>query len=280
MVQFVFADEMKRACRYCATIARASPKTFIERGGVPEPSDGTATVTFIRFEARTYAVTAKHVITTFSDQAAKNGNPIEVYCLPAAKGAVIQPPFVAAPENWPTPAPDIVLRPIDHTLLARIDKEAFELRQQVAPTFPIPYAAAVGFPTIAKSLRKEPLGDRLAMQCVHAIAEGIPSPEHADQIQFFSEIEVLPEIGSLSGISGGPVFWSDENRFGLLGFVKEALDVTPREGEETIHAGPRVHFLAQHASYETFGRWAEHTDREWPKLREKLNRTVAGKSGA
>ena len=274
MVQFSFADEMQRACRHCATIGRAKLGTFFERGFIPEATDDTATVTFINFEGRTYAVTAKHVMTAFANQAAKDGVGPESYFLPAGKGVAIHPPFVAPPGKWPEPAPDIALHKIDDDLPLRIGKEVFVLRPEVVPSFPVPYAAAVGFPTIVKATREEPGGTRLALPCVHAVAAGIPAPEYADQLQFFSEIETNAEIGSLSGMSGGPVFWSDGNRLGLLGFVKEALDVEPCAGEETIHSGPRVNFICQRASYETFGRWAEYADNEWPKQREALNRLV------
>ncbi len=144
----------------------------------------------------------------------------------------------------------------------------------VRPAYPVPYAAAVGFPTAAKQDRTEQLGNRLAMQCAWAVAEGIGAPESADQIQFFSEIDAKPMSGSLSGLSGGPVFWSDGNQLGLLGFVKEALDVEPRPGEESIYSGPRVNFIIQHATYEIFSAWAEHALREWPKERGKLNDLV------
>jgi hypothetical protein len=85
----------------------------------------------------------------------------------------------------------------------------------------------------------------------------------------FSEIKESSEIGSLSGSSGGPVFWSDGERLGLLGFVKEALDVEPRPGEDTIDAGPRVKTLSSMRGYETFELCAEHALREWPKRREE-----------
>jgi hypothetical protein len=114
------------------------------------------------------------------------------------------------------------------------------------------------------------------MPCFHAIAEGLPAPESADQLQFHSEIESKPEIGSLSGLSGGPVFWSDGEQLGLLGFVKQALDLEPTDNEN-IYTEPRVHFLVEHATYETFGLWAEHVLREGPKRREELNAWAARK---
>jgi hypothetical protein len=277
MTVLAFADEMQKACRHCATFARANSKLIYERRLIPRPEDETATVTFVRFEGRTFAATDLHVIEAFRRQAENDDQPFESYFLPAGKGVVIQPPFIAAPQDWRGRAPDIALREIDPALPAYMGKEAFELRPDVRPAYPIPYAGAVGFPTAAKGNKTELLGDRLAMPCVHAVAEGVGAPpESADQVQFFSEIEARPDIASLSGMSGGPVFWSDGQNLGLLGFVKEALDVVPRPGEEALYAGPRVNFIVSHVTYDTFREWAEHALREFPKQRDELNRIAAG----
>jgi hypothetical protein len=277
MTRLAFADELEKACRHCATFARANSRLIYERGLIPRRTDETATVTFVKFEDRTYASTALHVIGGFNKQAEREGLAPESYFLPAGKGVLISPPFIPAPEDWRGRQPDIALREIDPALPAYIGKEAFELRPDVRPTYPVPYAAAVGFPTAAKTDRPEPLGNRLAMPCVHAVAEGLGAPETADQVQFFSEITTSPETGSLSGMSGGPVFWSEGQRLGLLGFVKEALDVAPPPGEEAIYVGPRVNFIVEHATYETFGAWAEHARREYPKRREQLRQMVAAR---
>ena len=72
-------------------------------------------------------------------------------------------------------------------------------------------------------------------------------------------------------MSGGPVFWSNGTAFGLLGFVKEALDVTPDEGAETLYSDPKVNFICQRASYEMFAAWAAYADREFPLQRVAIN---------
>jgi hypothetical protein len=274
MAELAFADELELACRYCATFARANSQLIYERNLAPRPEDETGTVTFVRFAGRTYAVTALHVIQAFRSQSEREGRAPESYFLPAGKGVSISPPFVAAPENFPLPAPDAALREIDAGLPAYIGKKAIELRPEARPVYPVAYGAAVGFPTAAKSNRADPLGNRLAMACVHAVAKGVGAPESADQVQFYSEIASRRDVGSLSGMSGGPAFWSDGKKFGLLGFVKEALDIEPCPGEETIYAGPRVNFIVQHATYETFAAWAEHAQREGPRLREELNQAA------
>jgi hypothetical protein len=271
---FAFADELQSSGQHCATIARAKAQDLFLRGFVPEVDDPTATVTFIFFEGKTYAVTAGHVIDVFKAAAIEDGCDPEGYFVPVAPGVPIGPPFVRPPGNWPTPDPDIALRPIDPDLPARIGKKAFGLVTGVNPEFPVPYALAVGFPTAAKEKRKDPQGERLALIGVQAAAEGVGSPD-SDQVQFWSEIPDRPLISQLSGMSGGPVFWSDGTAFGLLGFVKEALDVEPAPGVETLHAGPKVNFICQRASYETFAVWAEFADREFLRQRALLNERIA-----
>jgi len=271
---FAFADELQSSGQHCATIARAKAQGFFRRGFVPEVDDPTATVTFILFEDKTYAVTAGHVIDIFKAAAIEDGCDPEGYFVPVAPGVAIGPSFVRPPGNWPTPDPDIALRPIDSDLPARIGKKAFALVKGADPEFPVPYALAAGFPTAAKEKRKDPQGERLALIGVHAAAEGVGSPD-SDQVQFWSEIPDRPLISHLSGMSGGPVFWSDGTAFGLLGFVKEALDVRPAPGVETLHAGPKVNFICQRSSYETFAVWAEFADREFLRQRALLNERIA-----
>ncbi len=269
MVECAFADEVLHAGKFCATIARARVAHFHRRRFIPTPRDDTATVSFVKFEGKTYAVTARHVIEAFAAQAAAEGIVNESYFLPAAPGVELHPTFISPPAQWPDKDPDIALRQIDDDLSAYIGKEAFPLMREPKPEFPIRYAAAIGFPTLEKSENKS---GGVSMRGVHAIAEGVGSREDADQLQFFSELFERVPVSSLSGVSGGPVFWSDGEHFGLIGFVKQALDVNPVEGEQTIYAGPRVSFVCQRTSFDLFARWAEYANTEMPKRREVLNR--------
>src|ERR1700737_2910611 len=94
---FAFADELERSGQHCATIARAKTQDFFRRGFVPEIDDPTATVTFILFEGKTYAVTAGHVIDIFKAAAVDDGCDPEGYFVPVAPGVSIGPPFVRPP---------------------------------------------------------------------------------------------------------------------------------------------------------------------------------------
>jgi hypothetical protein len=271
---FEAADALQNACRHCATIGSARLSEIFTKGLVPQATDDTATVTFVKINGRTYAVTAQHVIDHLQSQSADTAAP-NPFFIPSGKGAIIQPPFIRAPESVPLPKPDIALRMVDDALPAHIGKEPFVFDADVTPPSAAPYAVAVGFPTLAKFNVERPQGTHLALPCVQAVAEGRTTAQGADQLQFFSEITVSAPVASLSGMSGGPVFWSDHTRYGLLGFVKEALDVIPKPGEPSLYAGPRVHFLCQRTDYAMFALWAAHTDAEFPKEREKLNRRVS-----
>jgi hypothetical protein len=74
--------------------------------------------------------------------------------------------------------------------------------------------------------------------------------------------------------SGGPVFWSDDPAYGLLGFVKEAADADPEEGV-SLTTGPKVNFISQRAADETFGAWAEYADREFVRQRAEINAALS-----
>jgi len=264
--QFLFSDDLRRPLQFCATIARGRVDRFLTRGWIPLATDPTATVTFVRFADRTYAVTANHVICAFHAEASKAGNAFEPYVLPASTGTIIQPPFLQPPGTLEHGPPDVALCPIADDLPGRIGKKAFKLENRSA-AFPIPYALAAGFPTSGKFTVAEPQGEKLGLQGVVAVAEGVGSGSSGDQVQFYSEVSANLVRYDVSGISGGPVFWSDGDQHGLLGFVKEALPA------QTASGSPReshVHFVCQRADGETFKKWAEFIDGAWDEARRKL----------
>ena len=112
------------------------------------------------------------------------------------------------------------------------------------------------------------------MPCVEAVAEGVGSDGSSDQVQFFSEIEDRPETGSLSGMSGGPVFWSTDAKYGLLGFVKEALEIMPDARLQTIGTNPRVNFVCQRVDYNILQMWTSYIDENWQAERDKVNAAI------
>ena len=271
--QHPIADDVMKACRHCATIGRFKFRTEMLRGVLPTADEPTATVTFVSFEGRTYAVTANHVIETFENLSKRDGVSFEGYFCPAKPGIAILGPFVRPPEDFQGRRPDVAISIIDPRLPPHIGKEAFVIDPQGDAIFPVSHAMATGFPTTSKLDHDDGMGARLRMQCVQALAEGVGSTG-GDQVQFFSELEKEPTTGSLSGMSGGPVMWSSEEKFGLLGFVKEAMDTKPKEGEDTLYDGPRVHFLCQRVDYALLTEWLGFIDVNWQEERDKINKAI------
>ena len=242
---------------------------------LPPPSSKTATVTFIEVNNSCYAVTARHVIEAFDCLATADGNECEGYICLQSAAAGIGRPFITPPSTLVEPKPDIAIYPIDNQFCSRLEKDTFRVLPEFDAIFPVPYAVAVGFPTEQKYDQEDELGQtKMAMACVHAIAESVDSDGSGDQIQFFSEVEKQLEIECLSGMSGGPVFWSDGERYGLLGFVKEALSRSTNCNAGVSGDRPRVHFLCQRVDFSILERWTNYVDEHWQTERDKISASI------
>lgn len=284
MVDYEVADEMKEIGKHCATISRGMFRVgdsgfknvdgFIRgnsRGVVPYSHEDTATLTFISFHDRCYAVTAAHVIAAFAAMAERDGNPYEGYYLPAAPGVLFTGPFVRVPERCSGHTVDVAIRPFPLDKVRLIGKSPYVIKGDNDPSELPPVALAAGFPTAEKCDAHEL--QRMQMRGVTAVAEGIGGRLEADQLQFYSELLEGPSVKSLSGMSGGPVFWSIENRHGLLGFVKEATSSTAGNPEGLI-PHPNSHFIVERATHDMLEKWFDFVDANWQQERNKLNQAI------
>lgn len=274
MAQYPIADELQHAGRHCATIARLKFSDDSGRRFLPAPDEPTATVTFIDFGEKTYAVTAKHVIDIFTGLSETAGCWHEGYFVPAKPGSAILGPFITPPSPSLVGLHvkvDVAICPVDPRLPGHVGKTAFKVEPSGDAQWPLTHALAVGFPTDAKADVHGPGGYRLGMRCVHALAESVGGSPESDQVQFYSDLPERIDHSSLSGMSGGPVFWSTEASYGLLGFIKEALDVVSVPGEETIYNGPRVNFICSRVDYRVLTDWFHHVDVHWQAARDQLN---------
>jgi hypothetical protein len=69
-------------------------------------------------------------------------------------------------------------------------------------------------------------------------------------------LEERPTISSLSGLSGGPVYWSNEDRYGLVGIVYEANDVSGNVSEDAAFGDiPRIQVYCELVTQERFQGW-------------------------
>lgn len=274
-------NEVLDACKYAATISRFKFHGM-DRRFVPCPAVKTATVTFIEINYKTYAVTARHVIKYFQERARAERREHEgfywehegFYCL-QSPGVVIEGPFLTPPANYPEDPPDIAICPIDRRLPGYVGKEAFVVRPEGDPKWPVSHAVVFGFPTEEKHNIKDEHGNtRLAMPCIHVLAEGVGSDGQGDQVHFYSSLQEPPVVQNLSGISGGPAFWTDESSYGLVGFVKEGRVVVPDEGEGTPNGDSRLHYILQRVDYSILKRWTEYISENWESKCDEINATI------
>lgn len=269
--QFPSHADLVHAGKHAATLAlhRYRP----DRGFVPTEDEPTGTVTFLEIEGKTYALTAAHVIDILNKAASEYGMPHGSFIAPKAPGASIMGPFLVPPKDLAARrAPDVALRPIAAELPGHIGKAAFVVHEDNCAPGEITHGQAVGFPSLRKTDVSDNRGVYSSMQCVHAVAEFVH--QSADQLIFRSHIADFPESGSLSGMSGGPVFWSDEGNYGLAGIVIEAADPAPGE---SLFNTPMVQFIAQRVDYQTLVDWAAYADRNWQTERDKLNAQLRAK---
>jgi hypothetical protein len=186
--------------------------------------------------------------------------------------------FKQPSNTWEGRRPDIALQLIHPDFPSQIGKSFFELlsNSPSPPTSP-KFAIAVGFPVGDKRISNDERGDRLLMPCVYAIAD---EPSVAG-CQFYADLNTQPATEHLSGLSGGPVFWSTKDTHGLLGFVYEGSRTTPTD--DGIGTSPRVHFLVVPITYRIFSGWIDECrlrDAPLPTIPWAPPRNVLGIGGA
>lgn len=236
------------ACKHCAPL-------FIVRHHIeiaPTADDPSATLTFVRFQGRTYGITCKHVVNSLRDRIKKSGNKYShTFLIALTAHHVVQDRFVIPPGDLAIPEPDIAIRELNPHFPAHIGKSALDIDAgTVPPLSGVKFAIAVGFPDRLKTQSPAPVGYQLAMPCVHAVADN--QSTSGPTFTLFSELQETPGIRDLSGMSGGPIYWSNDTRYGLLGITYESSPV------DRSLAGAAVHIRGHLADWAILERWVSH----------------------
>lgn len=110
---------------------------------------------------------------------------------------------------------------LDYTPLVEvfsIDEAFLDVTHSLLPQR-ISYGYAIGHPETMKYRIQENTGFRVSMPQVEILAELQAVP--TGRFTMFSEIDNIPENIDYSGMSGGPIFWSTSEHYGMLGIIYE-----------------------------------------------------------
>lgn len=257
---FPIADGLyNKGCKHCAALFLIKPVV----GFRPKAEYRNGTLTFIKYNGLTYGVTCKHVVESLREKKEELND--QNLCFATVVNRNI---FIIDRFQFPLPGdsftqgePDIAIQQIHPGLCKSIRKEPINLNEDTEThSDKIGHALAVGFPE--EQVNEKDLDDfpgyQLQMACVHALAE--LNRLYGYEFTLFSELDTSPDAINLSGMSGGPIFWSTEDQYGLLGITNKAFPIRPETEEPSdvsLGGGPRVVIKGQRITYERFGRWVD-----------------------
>lgn len=211
--------------RHCATLAIAeSPKNgkFDLKPVYPDEKSRNGTLTFVKTEGKTFGITCWHVIEYFRELINKTGkeDSISLYSMTPEPYVVIDR-FIRPTSNSEFHKLDIAIRQIRADFVQALGKEPIDLDKQVMIKN-IEFGYAVGFPEDLKYIKEtsNTLKTILSLPTVSILAEISRQPD--SRFTLFGEFDQPQGYDTYSGMSGGPIFWSTEDSYGIFGITYEA----------------------------------------------------------
>lgn len=232
----IHKDLIINSVKHCASLAIVPP--LMEIGGqvsLPSPSTNliNGTITFIKFENRIYGITCQHVVDIYRRQKQQDSG----YTLRTMINGfyvIIDRFEMVQDEVYGRGGLDIAIRLLDEAFIIKIGKTYIDIDNAIEPPDGIRHAIAVGFPTNLKKRKEDkPPFHRIAMPHAEIVAEikGKPS----DRFSLFSEVPEALLVSDYSGMSGGPIYWSTEGHYGILGIVYESNTGGELFGDKVLH---------------------------------------------
>lgn len=115
---------------------------------------------------------------------------------------------------------DIAIRELHPEFAKALGKEELHLDDMPEVPGEVRFGYAVGFPENMKRRLEEDRGYRISMPQCTVLAEINRKPDQRFTLHSQVHRKAIA-YEQFSGMSGGPIFWSDENRFGIYGIVYE-----------------------------------------------------------
>jgi hypothetical protein len=253
-VEYPICDALlENAAIHCAALV-ITENVVTGGSGLPsfaQPSDElrSGTITFVKYGGRVYGITCWHVIEIYRKYISNSGKPFSHSMRTMVNGFyVVLDRFVKPSSDFGLPDVNIAIREINGEHVMAIGKVPYDLDSEAIAPSNINLGYAVGFPeALKKKVNIDSFGHQISMPQVEILAElnGMPG----NRFSLNSELPERPEQEDYSGMSGGPIFWSTENDYGIFGIIYEGGIGS------TLSDGKSVHIYGEKAGKQEIVNW-------------------------
>lgn len=225
---------------HCASLVITPNLSEDERGHLdfskPTDSISNGTITFVKHNGKTYGITCWHIIEIFRDKELEHGKYSHSMRTMLNGFYVVQDRFFRPSADFGQPQPDIAIRELMPEFIEKLEKEPIDIDALPAQPEQLKHAIAIGFPSLLKYRKDEEnnSGYRVSMPHVSIIAE-LSNGKPNQRFSMFSQLEEKPVTCDYSGASGGPIYWSTEEEYGILGIIYESAAGSEIFGDQSIH---------------------------------------------
>jgi len=236
-------------CDQNGTLLKRDNELLAKENNYPNIRNGT--LTFIKYNDVIYGITCRHVVEALNKYNEINKKHwLDNYHVSGQLPDVAQMHFFI-PKNeyqihinsdfyfirgdeFTNEYPDIAITVIDRNVLKLSNRVPIDI-QDVDNNFIINSdtenmgAIAVGYPELLREIgdTNTNLISELKISVVNIVAN-IASVT-SNKVRLLSELrEVDPKVNNLSGMSGGPILGTNEERWGLIGIITQARDIQPK----------------------------------------------------
>jgi len=225
---------------HCASLVITPNFTQSDRGHLefskPTEAISNGTITFVKCNDKTYGITCWHIIEIYREKEVEHGEYSHSMRTMLNGFYVVQDRFFRPSADFGQPQPDIAIRELNPAFLEKIEKEAIDLDSPAVQPEQLKYAIAIGFPSLMKYRKDEDNGSgyRVSMPHVQIVAE-LSNGQSTQRFSLFSQLDKVPDTLDYSGASGGPIFWSTDEEYGILGIIYESAAGSEIFGDKSVH---------------------------------------------
>lgn len=226
--QYPITDKLnKNPSRHCATIAVTESLVEGRHGllqvGQPDEKSRNGTLTFVKSEGKTFAITCWHVIDYYHKLLDDSNDRYShsLYTM-TPRPYIVVDGFIRPRSESEYHELDIAIIQVRKDFVKALGKEPIDLDDQKQPQT-IEFGLAVGFPEGLKYEKEDapnPQKKIISLPTLSIIAEIEQKPNQ--RFTLFSEFDKVQGYETYSGMSGSPIFWSTEDDYGIYGITYEA----------------------------------------------------------